>query len=93
MKIRVNNAIYSREAITATLYELSGGFYVSQETAEDTPTFTVIAITPKEGELPNNIEKELLNKLNDYQLRCDLENRFGYIRNQIVEEAFKPISK
>lgn len=93
MKIQVNNTIYSREAITAALYQLSGDYYVSQDSLEGNPSVSFIYIEPKIGELPQGFEKELLNILNDFQLRCDLDNRFGKIRDQLVEEAFKPITR
>lgn len=93
MKIQVNNTIYSREAITAALYQLSGDYYVSQDTLEGNPSVSCIDVEPKNGELPQDFEKELLNILNDFQLRCDLDNRFGKIRDQLVEEAFKPITR
>lgn len=92
MKIQVNNTIYSREAITAALYRLSGDYYVSQDAMEGNPSVSFIYVEPKNGELPQGFEKELLNLLNDFQLRCDLDNRFGKIRDRLVEEAFRPIT-
>lgn len=92
MKIKVNNTVYSREAITAALYQLSGDYYVSQDVVEGNPSITCIDIEPKDGVLSQTSEKEFLNILNDFQLRCDLDNRFGKIRDQLVEEAFRPIT-
>lgn len=93
MEIKVDNTIYSREAIAAALYKFSGDNYVSQCIDEENRSFTIIEIAAKNGLDKDNLKREFMNVLNDYQVRCDLENRFGSIRDQIVEEAFKPITK
>ena len=93
MRIKVNNSIYSREAITSALYQYSGDNFVLQSIDNSDPSLSVIEITAKDGEEPKDLEKSFMNVLNDFQVRCDLENRFGHIRDQIVEEAFKPITK
>ncbi len=93
MRIKVNNSVYSREAITSTLYCFSGDYFVSQSIDDADPKQTIIEIIAKEVDEPQELEKVFLNALNDFQVRCDIEKRFGYIRDQIVEEAFKPITK
>jgi len=93
MKIKVSNSIYSREAISSALYQYSGDNFVSQSIDDSDPTLSVIEIMAKNGEDTKDLEKSFMNVLNDFQVRCDLENRFGHIRDQIVEEAFKPITK
>ena len=93
MRIKVNNSVYSREAITSTLYCFSGDYFVLQSIDDADSKQTIIEIIAKEGDEPQELEKVFLNALNDFQVRCDIEKRFGYIRDQIVEEAFKPITK
>jgi len=93
MRIKVNNTVYSREAITSALYQYSGDYFVSQSIDDSDASRTIIEITAKEGDECKELEKTFMNVLNDFQVRCDLENRFGHIRDLIVEEAFKPITK
>ena len=43
--------------------------------------------------MENIVPKQFCNELIDQQIRYDTEQKFGKIRDMIVEEAFKPITK
>lgn len=47
----------------------------------------------KDGGLEENIVKQFCNDLIDQQLREFTTEKYGHIRDLIVEEAFKPVSR
>ena len=94
MIIIVDKSLYSREAITATAYRFSGDYNVSIENSGDSSDKYAIALNPKdENKVDADIQDEFNRELIDQQVRLDIEERFGHIRDLIVEEAFKPVTK
>lgn len=89
--VKVDLNIYKQEVITATAYKFTGQRFVSQNRVENgiNVTFTAKAEQTVNFDL---LEKEFENELIDQQVRYDSEQKFGYIRNLIVEKAFNPIS-
>jgi His-Xaa-Ser system protein HxsD len=91
LTITVDLSIYKQEVITATVYKFTDKFYISQN-----KTGNKIDVTFKE-KAEQNIKFDLLkeqfeNELIDQQIRYDTEQKFGHIRNLIVEKAFAPIN-
>lgn len=84
--------IYKQEVITAALYKFTDKCFVSQDVAGNS---IKVVFTPKEGQTVDLvlISKEFENELVDQQIRYDTIRKFGHIRDMIVEEAFKPVSK
>ena len=94
MIIIVDKSLYSREAITATAYRFSGDYNVSIENSGDLSDKYAIALNPKdENKVDADIQDVFNRELIDQQVRLDIEERFGHIRDLIVEEAFKPVTK
>ena len=95
MDIIVDKNFYSREAITATAYHYSGDYYVSVETCADCDDKYTVSIEMKNKDIISEIELKhsFIQELTDQQVRLDIEARFGHIRDLIVEEAFKPVTK
>ncbi|NLA25331.1 MAG: His-Xaa-Ser system protein HxsD [Bacteroidales bacterium] len=89
--ITVDLSIYKQEVITATVYKFTDKCFISQskEGEEIQVTFAAKSEQPINFEL---LEKEFKNELIDQQIRHDIEQKFGYIRNLIVEKAFAPVS-
>jgi len=84
-------AIYAQEAITATCYKYAGTCYVHQEKDDDT---IVVTFESKDGNaISAETVKQFCSDLIDQQLRVDVNKQCGHIRDLIVEEAFKPITK
>lgn len=83
--------IYKQEVITATIYKFTDKCFISQSKADEEIQVT---FTAKSEQLVNFelLEKEFENELIDQQIRYDTEQKFGHIRNLIVEKAFSSIS-
>ncbi|BAG83747.1 MAG: hypothetical protein Pg6B_05450 [Candidatus Azobacteroides pseudotrichonymphae] len=89
--INVDLNIYNQETITSAAYKFTDRYYISQKRIGD---ITSISFQKKIESVTNwtLLEKEFGNELIDQQVRFDTEQKFGYIRNRIVEKAFSPIS-
>lgn len=88
---------YSQEALNAVLYTYSGKFYVEQK-LNDTGTQVEVTLLLKDLATSLNateqhqLRGEFYQNLIDQQVRLDLEQRFGHIRDLLVAEAFKPVN-
>lgn len=84
--------LYAKEAVVATIYKYSGEYNIFQDIVGND---IVLTIKPKDEsqELPNDFLCRFQTDLIDQQVRYNVSKEFGYIRDLIVEEAFKPISK
>ena len=93
-QVIVDLALYSKDVITAALYKFSHLFYIHQQTDENNPNLVIVIFESKDGNiLTEDIPKQFCNELIDQQLRHDVNAQFGHIRDMIVEEAFRPVSK
>lgn len=92
LTVIVNIDIYRQEVITSAIYKFTGEYYVSQEKVK---TGIQVTFAAKSGQVADLdiLSKEFENALIDQQIRYDTEQKFGHIRDMIVEEAFKPVSK
>lgn len=91
LKIKVDLNIYKQEVITRTVYKFTDKYYISQSREGD----TVLVLFHLKSEHEANLDllkKKFENELIDQQVRYDTEQKFGHIRNLIVEKAFNPIS-
>ena len=90
-QVVVDMAIYTKESLVAACYKFTDRFYIHQQTSGN----NVIAIfEAKDGnEISDVIVKHFCNELIDQQVRFNTNQQFGHIRDLIVEEAFKPVSK
>jgi len=94
--VELTGSIYSLEAIRATTYKFTDRCYIKIDTNSDR---VICVCFSKKTELGHNLEtiaKEFYNELVDQQVRVDIEQRFGDIRNLIVRKAFssiEPINK
>ena len=94
MVVLVDKSLFSREAVLATVYRFSGDYNVSVESSNDSEDKYAVNITRKDQkEIDAEFEQGFIRELTDQQVRLDIEARFGHIRDLIVEEAFKPVTK
>jgi His-Xaa-Ser system protein HxsD len=89
--VKVDLNIYKQEVITATVYKFTGRHFVSQNKVDNDVEVTFTA-KPEQAVNFDLLAKEFENELIDQQVRYDTEQKFGHIRNLIVEKAFNPIS-
>lgn len=93
-QVIVDLSLYTKDVITAAIYKFSHIFYIHQITNTENSNFVNVLFESKEGNVvTENIPKQFCNELIDQQLRHNVNAQFGHIRNLIVEEAFKPVSK
>jgi His-Xaa-Ser system protein HxsD len=90
-QVVVDMAIYTKESLVAACYKFTDNFYVHQQTNGDS---IVVVFESKDGNaITNGTVKQFCNELIDQQVRYNTNLQFGHIRDLIVEEAFKPVSK
>ncbi len=88
---------YSQEALNAVLYTYSSKFFVEQKLNTDGSCVEVTLLLKDLSSSLNTAEQrqlrgEFYQNLIDQQVRLDLEQRFGHIRDLLVAEAFKPVN-
>ena len=85
--------LYSEKAIIATIYRYTDKFFVYQNTMPSNDKQVCVIFESKDGGLEENIVKQFCNDLIDQQFREFTTEKYGHIRDLIVEEAFKPVSR
>ena len=89
--VHVDLCLYAKEAIIAACYKFTDRFYLHQQTQGNN---IVVVFESKEGNIVDEqTVKHFCNELIDQQVRYNINQQFGHIRDLIVEEAFKPVSK
>lgn len=90
-QVIVDMALYAKESLAAACYKFTDRFYVHQQTDGDN---IVVVFESKDGNtITEETVKQFCNELIDQQVRFNTNQQFGHIRDLIVEEAFKPVSK
>ena len=90
-QVVVDMALYAKEALVAACYKFTGQFFVHQQTEGNA---VKVVFESKDGNLVSaEVVKQFCNELIDQQVRYNTNQQFGHIRDLIVEEAFKPVSK
>ncbi len=93
-KFSVDTSLYAKEVITAAIYKLSHLFYIHQQTDTCNKALVNVIFESKDNsKVTEDIPKQFCNELIDQQIRYNTNAQFGYIRDMIVQEAFKPVSK
>lgn len=93
-QVTVDLSLYTKDVITAAIYKFSHLFYIHQMADIEKPNFINVIFESKEGKIvTEDIPKQFCNELIDQQVRHNVNVQFGHIRDMIVEEAFKPVSK
>lgn len=93
-QVSVDTSLYAKEVITAAIYKFSHLFYIHQQTDVCNPTIVNVCFESKENsKVTEDVPKQFCNELIDQQIRYNTNVQFGYIRDMIVQEAFKPVTK
>ena len=90
-QVIVDMALYAKESLAAACYKFTDRFYVHQQT--DGENIFVVFETKDGNTITEETVKQFCNELIDQQVRFNTNQQFGHIRDLIVEEAFKPVSK
>ncbi|MDY5387392.1 MAG: His-Xaa-Ser system protein HxsD [Muribaculaceae bacterium] len=95
LMLTVSTKLYSPEVIATSLYNFSADFYVFQQPSETHEESVDVFFEAKDNAttVDDTLVKRFCNDLADQQIRFLTEKEFGHIRDLIVEEAFKPVTK
>lgn len=90
-QVNVDMSIYAKEAVVSAIYKYTNRYYIHQQTTEN---LIAVIFESKDNQIvTEEVVKQFCNDLIDQQVRYNTEQRFGHIRDLIVEEAFKPVNK
>jgi His-Xaa-Ser system protein HxsD len=91
-KVVLSKEFFEREPVFAAASRFTDRYYVGIQPADE---YNIeVSIQPKKADdADENIVKLFCNELVDQQVRHDLQNRFGKLREMIVEQAFYPLEK
>ena len=90
-QVVVDMSLYAKESLVAACYKFTDRFYIHQQTDGSN---VIMVLESKNGNVvSDSIVKQFCNELIDQQVRYNTNQQFGHIRDLIVEEAFKPVSK
>ncbi|MCL1926080.1 MAG: His-Xaa-Ser system protein HxsD [Syntrophorhabdaceae bacterium] len=91
-KVVLSKEFFEREPIFSAAAKFTDRYYVGIQPAAE---YNIeISIQPKKADdVDENIVKKFCNELIEQQVRHDLQNRFGKLREMIVEQAFYPLEK
>lgn len=93
-QVSIDTSLYAKEVITAAVYKFSSLFYIHQQTDVNNNTFVNVIFESKDNNtIIGDAPKQFCNELIDQQIRYNINAQFGHIRDMIVQEAFKPVSK
>lgn len=93
-QVAVEKTLYSNEAIVAACYKFTGDFYITQQTLPNNESIVEVTFESKnDNHITEDVVKQFCNELIDQQVRYNTNKQFGHIRDLIVEEAFKPVTK
>lgn len=93
-QVSIDTSLYVKEVITAAVYKFSHLFYIHQQIDASNNTLVNVIFESKDNNtVTKDVPKQFCNELIDQQIRYNTNAQFGHIRDMIVQEAFKPISK
>lgn len=91
--ITLDLSVYSKEAIIATTYKYTDRFYIFIQESFNGDNLLNITFEAKNQSFDETTVKQFCNDIIDQQYREIIVEKFGHIRDLIVEQAFKPILK
>lgn len=93
-QIEVDKRLYCEHAVNAACYKFTDNCYIHQQISKEDSNIILVTIEAKENCIFDEIMvKQFCNELIDQQVRFITEEKYGHIRDLIVEEAFKPVNK
>jgi His-Xaa-Ser system protein HxsD len=91
-KVVLSKEFFEREAVFAAASKFTDRYYVGIQPVGEYD-FEVSMHPKKAEDADADIVKIFCNELIGQQVRQDLQNRFGKLREMIVEQAFYPLEK
>jgi len=87
---------FEKEPILEAIYEYANLYYINMQPYENKFVKVVFEAKQKADLLNDQNDKfikNFINKVIDYQLKKDLEKKYGHIRDIIIEYAYSPVKK
>ena len=91
-KVILSKEFFEREPVFATAAKFTERYYVGIQPHGDASFEISIRSKDDDGDASSAI-KMFCNELIEQQVRHDLQNRFGKLREIIVAQAFSPLEK
>ncbi len=89
-KIVLSKEFFEREPVFATAAKFTNQYYIGIQPVDEY-SIEVSIQAKNSDDCDQSIIKEFCNELIEQQVRHDLQNRFGKLREMIVEQAFYPL--
>ena len=90
LTLDISTELYQKEAILFTAHKFTDRCYV--DLVSSSKKRVMIAIRTKNPNIKlEDFTLEFCNELLDQQIRLNVENSYGNIRNLIVKQAFQPV--
>lgn len=89
----LSKEIYQKEAIILASYKYIGECHVLIEPVDEQSIRVCFEGKPGRADSLKSIALDFCNEVLDQQVRLQLEQSYGPIRNMIVEQAFSPMTK
>lgn len=89
----LSKEIYQKEAIVLASYKYIGGYYVLIEPVDEHSIRICFESKTDATDSLKSMALDFCNEVLDQQVRLQLEQSYGSIREKIVEQAFSPITK
>jgi His-Xaa-Ser system protein HxsD len=92
--VNLDKSFFSKRAVLSAAYKFTGRNIIEIFPLEEGAVG--ILFKPKNGNFLEDVEKDavlFLNEVLDQQVRVNLEQDFGHVREIIVEHAFSPVKK
>lgn len=92
--LKIPKQFFTREAITISMYKFTDRVSLSMSPIEE--GYVGVTFIAQDGQSRNSVIDAISafrNELLDQQARLDLEDRYGSLRDTIVEFAFNPEKK
>lgn len=93
MLLILSKEIYQKEAIILASYKYIDECHILIEPADEQSIRVCFESKPGRADSLKPIALDFCNEVLDQQVRLQLEQSYGSIRDRIVEQAFSPITK
>ena len=91
---QIDLRLYASESIISACYKFTDRFFIHQKISSSSNQFVDVIFESKDKNDVSVLDvKQFCNELIDQQVRYNMNHQFGHIRDLIVEEAFRPVSK
>ena len=92
VSLQLSEQVYAKEAVLAAAYKFTGDCVVEVDGPDR--GYLLVRLRPKNLENSRQLQAiaaDFTNEVLDQQVRLDLEERYGHLRDAILKQAFAPL--